>query len=84
MDKIGLGQLYSVNAAAAAMQAAMQQHHAAAQAQQQQQAAAVAAAAAAAQQQAVASQVTGLPQEHHYRTALRLLPKRSAFCRRAG
>ena len=55
LDKIGLGQLYSVNAAAAAMQAAMQQHHAAAQAQQQQQAAAVAAAAAAAQQQAVAS-----------------------------
>ena len=55
LDKIGLGQLYSVNAAAAAMQAAMQQHHAAAQAQQQQQAAAVAAAAAVAQQQAVAS-----------------------------
>ena len=55
MDKIGLGQLYSVNAAAAAMQAAMQQHHAAAQAQQQQQAAAVAAAAAVAQQQAVGS-----------------------------
>ena len=53
MDKIGLGQLYSVNAAAAAMQAAMQQHHAAAQAQQQQQAAAV--AAAVAQQHSVAS-----------------------------
>ena len=51
LDKIGLGQLYSVNAAAAAMQAAMQQHHAAAQAQQQQQAAAVAAAAAVAQHQ---------------------------------
>ena len=55
LDKIGLGQLYSVNAAAAAMQAAMQQHHAAAQAQQQQQAAAVAAAAAAAQQQNIGS-----------------------------
>ena len=55
LDKIGLGQLYSVNAAAAAMQAAMQQHHAAAQAQQQQQAAAVAAAAAATQQQNMGS-----------------------------
>ena len=55
LDKIGLGQLYGVNAAAAAMQAAMQQHHAASQAQQQQQAAAVAAAAAAAQHQAIAS-----------------------------